>query len=38
LPNSSGSLIIKFRNDIKQSKELKKLVDSVEEKLRNETS
>jgi hypothetical protein len=37
LPNSCGSLIIKFRNDIKQSKELKKMVDGVEEKLRNET-
>ena len=38
LPNSCGSLIIKFRNDIKQSKKLKKLVDGVEEQLRNEAS
>jgi len=38
LPNSCGSLIIKFRNEIKQSKELKKLVDGMEEQLINETS
>jgi len=38
LPNSCGSLIIKFRNDIKKSKELKNLVDGIEEQLRNETS
>jgi hypothetical protein len=27
-------LIIKFRNDIKQSKELKELVDGIEEQIR----